>query len=378
MDHHATTPLDPQVLKSMMPYFVEKYGNASSIDHSYGYDASIAVENARDQISSLIGSKRDEIVFTSGATESNNMALTGTMNSHKDHGNHLITCTTEHKAILDTARYLEELGNKITYLHVDKYGQIDMNHLKESITTNTVLISIMVANNEVGTIQDITTIGKIAHEKNILFHTDAAQAVGHIPINVDEMNIDMMSISSHKMYGPKGVGALYVRSIKPRVNLKPILYGGGQEKNMRSGTLNVPGIVGFGAASLLAQKNMHVENKRFLIWTEKIIEKLSHYGAIFNGHPSKKLVHNLSFYFPGIDGKAIINSLSKDIAISAGSACTTQTVEPSHVLLAMGLDVKSTHSSVRIGLGRFNTENEIDYFISKIIGVINMLKNMEY
>lgn len=373
LDHHATTPVDPRVLEEMMPYFTEKFGNASSLDHPYGNEASVAVENAREKIANSIGATHDEIIFTSGATESDNLALIGTMEKYKEKGDHLITCVTEHKAILDTARHLESLGKKVTYLGVNEYGEIDLEQLKHSITDGTVLISIMAANNEIGTISDIAEIGKIAHESEVIFHTDAAQAVGHIPINVEKMNIDLMSFSSHKIYGPKGIGALYIRSVKPRVKPEPIVFGGGQERNIRSGTLNVPGIVGFGKAIELASKEMNSENEKFLQWTGVMLEKFEEVGGKLNGHPTKRLAHNLNVRFPGIEGKAIINSVSKKIAISAGSACTTQIVEPSHVLLAIGLDEEQTHSSIRIGCGRFNTDEEIEDATHEIYSSIESL-----
>ena len=366
LDHHATTPLDPRVLEEMIPYFTEKFGNASSLDHTFGYEASVAVENAREQIATAIGARHDEIVFTSGATESDNLALIGTMEKYKDKGNHLITCVTEHKAVLDTVRHLENQGYSVTYLPVNKYGEIDLDLLKKSITDKTVLISIMAANNEIGTIADVAEIGKISHDNDVFFHTDAAQTVGHIPMNVEKMQIDMMSMSAHKMYGPKGIGALYVRGVKPRIKPDSILHGGGQERNIRSGTLNVPGIVGFGKAMQISQKEMDLENKRFKKWTDSMLEGFQKIGGILNGHPIKRLNHNLNVRFNGVESKAIINSISKEIAISAGSACTTQLVEPSHVLLALGLDESSTHSSIRIGCGRFNTEEEIMFVTEKI------------
>ena len=366
LDHHATTPLDPRVLEEMIPYFTEKFGNASSLDHTFGYDASVAVENAREQIATAVGARHDEIVFTSGATESDNLALIGTMEKYKDKGNHVITCVTEHKAVLDTAHHLENQGYSVTYLPVNKYGEIDLELLKKSITDRTVLISIMAANNEIGTIADVAEIGKIAHDNDVFFHTDAAQTVGHIPMNVEKMQIDMMSMSAHKMYGPKGIGALYVRGVKPRIKPDSILHGGGQEHNIRSGTLNVPGIVGFGKAMQISQKEMDSENKRFKKWTDFMLGEFQKIGGKINGHPTKRLVHNLNVHFAGVESKAIINSVSKEIAISAGSACTTQLVEPSHVLLGLGLDEPSTHSSIRIGCGRFNTEEEIKHATEKI------------
>jgi len=377
LDHHATTPLDKRVLDEMMPYFTEKFGNASSLDHPFGYDASVAVEDAREKIANAIGARHDEIVFTSGATESDNIALLGTMQKYADRGNHLITCVTEHKAILDTAKHLEEIGKKVTYLPVNEFGEIDLKELEKSITDGTVMISIMMANNEIGTIQDVKAIGEIAHRHDVIFHTDAAQAVGHIPVDVEKMSIDLMSFSAHKMYGPKGVGALYVRGVKPRVKPDGLFYGGGQERNIRSGTLNVPGIVGFGKAVEISQKEMDSENQRFSEWSGIMLEEFEKIGGKLNGHPENRLTHNLNVYFPGIEGKSIINSVSKEIAISAGSACTTQNVEPSHVLLALGLDEDTTHYAIRIGIGRFNTIDEIQkaknmiYLSVKSISKIN-------
>ena len=373
LDSHATTPVDPRVFEEMKPYFTEKFGNASSLDHSFGYDASVAVQQSREKIAKAIGANMNEIIFTSGATESDNLALLGVMERNKDKGNHLITCVTEHKAILDTARHLESLGNKVTYLPVDEFGLIDLEKLKAAITDETVLISIMFANNEIGTIANVAEIGKIAHENNVLFHTDAAQAVGHIPIDVKKMNIDLMSFSSHKIYGPKGIGALYVRSLMPRVKLDSIVFGGGQERNLRSGTLNVPGIVGFAKAVDISQKEMINENIRFKKWNKLMYDKFSEVGAKLNGHPEKRLAHNLNVRFEGVESKAIINSVSKKIAISVGSACTTQMVEPSHVLLALGLDENQAHSSIRIGLSRFTSEDEIHMAIREIVDSLEHL-----
>jgi cysteine desulfurase len=376
LDHHATTPVDPRVLDEMIPYFTEKFGNASSLDHTFGYDASVAVEDARETIANAIGARHDEIIFTSGATESDNIALIGTMQKYADRGNHLITCVTEHKAILDTAKHLESLGKKVTYLSVNEYGEINLQELENAITDDTVMISIMVANNEIGTIQDVKAIGEIAHKHEVIFHTDAAQAVGHIPVNVESMNIDLMSFSAHKMYGPKGIGALYVRGVKPRVKPDGLFYGGGQERGIRSGTLNVPGIVGFGKAMEIALKEMDDENKRFKEWSSLMLKEFEKIGGNLNGHPTKRLIHNLNVYFPGIESKAIINSVSKEIAISAGSACTTHVVEPSHVLLALGLDDETTHYAIRIGIGRFNSQQEINFLSKKIVYVIQQIKTI--
>ena len=376
LDHHSTTPLDRRVLDEMMLYMTEKFGNPSSLDHSYGNEASSAVEVARDKISKSIGARCDEIVFTSGATESDNLALLGTMSKYKDRGDHLVTCTTEHKAVLDVARYLESTGKQVTYVPVNDEGKIDMSALIDAITDRTVMISVMAANNEIGTIHSVAEIGQIAHERDVLFHTDAAQAVGHIPIDVSAMNIDLMSFSAHKMYGPKGVGALYVRGLRPRVRPDPIIHGGGHEGNMRSGTLNVPGIVGFGKAVEIAQKEMDMENKRFKRWSMMIMDAFLDKGALINGSQDNRLTNNISICFPGIEGKAIINSVSKQIAISAGSACTTQTVEPSHVIMSLGFGEERAHSTIRIGLGRFNTEEEIEFLINTIKKQVHMLSKI--
>lgn len=373
LDHHATTPVDPRVLKEMLPYFTEKFGNASSLDHLYGYEASVAVEDAREKIANAINARHDEIIFTSGATESDNIALIGTMQKYADKGDHLITCVTEHKAVLDAAQHLENFGKKVTYLPVNQYGEINLEDLKNSITEKTVMISIMTANNEIGTIADVESIGKMAHENDVIFHTDAAQAVGHIPMDVQKMNIDLMSMSAHKMYGPKGIGALYVRGVKPRIKPNSLFYGGGQERNIRSGTLNVPGIIGFGKAIEISQKEMNLENKKFKKWIDFMLNKFLELGAKLNGHPTNKLSHNLNVRFDGIESKAIINSISKIIAISAGSACTTQMVEPSHVLLALGLLEDQTHSSIRIGCGRFNTDEEIKIATEQIYSSVQSL-----
>ena len=377
LDHHATTPVDPRVLKEMLPYFTEKFGNASSLDHPFGYEASVAVEDAREKIAQGINARHDEIVFTSGATESDNIALIGTMQKYADRGDHLITCVTEHKAVLDTAKHLESLGKTVTYLSVNEFGEINLDELKNSITDKTAMISIMAANNEIGTIADVQAIGKIAHENEVIFHTDAAQAVGHIPMDVQKMNIDLMSMSAHKMYGPKGIGALYVRGVKPRVKPDPLFHGGGQERNIRSGTLNVPGIVGFGKAMEIAVKEMDSENKRFKEWSELMLKEFEKVGGKLNGHPTKRLSHNLNIYFPGIESKAIINSISKEIAISAGSACTTQMVEPSHVLLALGLVEDIAHYAIRIGIGRFNTLDEINNAKNKIYSCVMSIKEIK-
>lgn len=374
LDNHATTQMDSRVLEYMMPYLTEKFGNPSSLDHSLGHEASVAIDEARGRVASLVGARHDEIVFTSGATEADNMALVGVMARHHKRGKHLVTCTIEHKAVLDTARHLQRLGYSVTYVPVDGFGSVDMEQLREAITSDTVLISIMTANNEIGTIQNVSEVGKLAHKHSILFHTDGAQAVGHIPVDVQKMNIDLMSMSAHKMYGPKGVGALYIRSIRPIVQLDGMIRGGGQEWGLRSGTHNVAGIVGFGEAARLAQRQMKPEGEQQRIWTRRMLERFQEFGATLNGHTTNRLPHNLNVRFPGIEGKAIINSVSDKVAISAGSACTTQMVEPSHVLLAIGLTEDKAHESIRLGLGRFTTNTEVDDSTCTILEAVEDLK----
>ena len=360
LDGHASTPLDPRVLDEMMPYLTGRFGNASSADHRYGHEAAAAVEAAREQVARAINARPSEIIFTGGATESDNMAITGAMYRYAGRGDHLITCSTEHEAVLETARHLERAGRRVTYLPVDENGTVDPGALEEAVTDDTVMISIMAANNEIGTIADLDGIGRIADRHGVLFHTDAAQAAGRIPLDVRASNISLMSVSSHKMYGPKGVGALYVRGMRPRVALEPQTHGGGQERGMRPGTLNVPGIVGFGCAAGIAVREMGKESGRFKEWSRAMMESFADgAGGRLNGHPEDRLAGNLNVRFPGVEAKAVINSVSDRIAISAGSACTADSVEPSHVLLAIGLTAQEAHSSVRIGMGRFNTEGEI-------------------
>lgn len=379
LDYNATTPLDPMVLDAMIPYFQDKFGNASSMDHSYGYDASTAVESARDKIAKGIGARHDEIVFTSGATESDNLAICGAMEQYKDKGDHMITCVTEHEAVLETAKHLEEHGKKVTYLPVNELGRIDLGQLDDAITEKTILISIMAANNEIGVIPDLEKIGKIAHDNNVLFHTDAAQAVGHMPIDVERYYIDLMSFSAHKMYGPKGVGALYIRGIKPRVKLASMMHGGGQERKLRSGTLNVPGIVGFGKAMDLAINEMDSENIRLRNISTDVLNILEEHDALLNGDWEGRLAGNINVSFPGIEGKAIINSVSKSISISAGSACTTQNVEPSHVIMALGYGEERAHSSIRMGVGRFTMdgdEADAEFGAWEIVTAVEKLKKI--
>ncbi len=377
LDHNATTQLDFRVLDSMLPFFNEKFGNASSLDHSYGHDASTAVESARADIAKVIGSKHDEIVFTSGATESNNLAIIGVMKKHKQKGDHLITCVTEHESVLNTVKHMEKIGKNVTYLPVNELGHIDLDDLRDAINDKTVLISIMTANNEIGTIHNISSIGKIAHEHDVLFHTDAAQAVGHIPIDVNKMNIDLMSFSAHKMYGPKGIGALYVRGISPRFKLDEILHGGGQERGVRSGTLNVPGIVGFGKATTLASKEMDSEGYRLKKLATNMYRIFCDCGGMLNGDSVHRLSGNLNMYFPKIEAKAIINLVSEQIAISSGSACTTRSIEPSHVILALGYNDERAHSSIRVGLGRYTKSDQVEFAAQEIVNAVRNLASIK-
>jgi len=367
LDHHATTPIDPRVLEVMLPYFTQEFGNASSKDHIFGARASDAVDTARQQIAGLIGAREAEIVFTSGATESNNTALLGVMESYADRGDHLITCVTEHKAILDTATRLEHLGKRVTYLPVDRFGSIDLDLLRSSITEKTILVSIMAANNEIGTLAPLVEIGKITRERGILFHTDATQAVGNIAINVERMYIDLLSLSSHKIYGPKGVGALYVRRRNPRVLMTPLMWGGGHERGLRSGTLNVPGIAGLGHAAKLAQLLMPKESERLRGLRDQLFAGIKErVPAIeINGHPSDRLPHNLSIFVPSVEAKGLVVA-TPDIAFSTGAACTSERVEPSHVLLAIHPDQARAHQSIRFGLGRSTTLDEINYTVVRL------------
>ena len=377
LDSHATTPVDPRVLEAMLPYFGDEFGNASSADHAYGAAAAEAVEKAREQIAGLVGARSaTEIVFTSGATESNNTALVGAV---QDKGGtaarpHIVTCTTEHSAVLDVAAHLEESGMAdVTRVPVDEQGLVDPADVKAAVTDRTALISIMAANNEVGTIHDTAAIGRIARDHGTVLHTDAAQAAGHAPVDVERDGIGMMSLSAHKMYGPKGIGALYVRGLRPRVAARPLLRGGGQERGIRSGTLNVPGIVGFGAAAVIAAREMDAENRRHEGQASRMIKAFEDAGGLLNGHRTRRLARNVSVCFPGVESRAVINSVSEGMAISAGSACTAQSVEPSHVLMAMGLGEARAHSSVRIGLGRFTTDEEADRAAGMITGAVASL-----
>lgn len=367
LDHNATTPVDPRVLEAMLPYFTEIFGNAASNDHEYGHEAKKAVDKAREQIAAVINAEPEEIIFTSGATESDNLALSGVAEKYARKGDHIITCVTEHKAVLDCCRRLEERGKRVTYLPVDQYGLVDPEDVRRAITSKTVLISIMTANNEIGTIAPVAEIGAIAEEHGVLFHTDAAQAVGHIPMDVKAMNIHLMSMSAHKIYGPKGIGALYRRKSNPRAQMEPLIYGGGHERGLRSGTLNVPGIVGLGMALEIAQREMPQESVKFRAWVTEMYQRfLTDLGTVsLNGHPTRRLPHNLNVSIEGLESRALIVRL-KDVAISTGSACTSAKVEPSHVINALGFGEERSHNSIRIGVGRLNDATKIEFAANRI------------
>ena len=377
MDNHSTTPLDPTVLEAMLPYFTEKFGNAASRNHSFGWEAETAVDAARQQLASLINADSKEIIFTSGATESDNLALRGVAEMYREKGDHIITAVTEHRAVLDTAKRLEKLGFAVTYLPVQADGLVDPEAVNKAITPKTILISIMLANNEIGSISPIAEIGKIAKERSILFHSDATQAVGKIPVDVQAMGIDLMSFSAHKMYGPKGVGALYVRRKNPRVRIAPILDGGGHERGMRSGTLPVPLIVGFGKAAEICQKLMPEESKRLTALRERLRDGIMSQleETYLNGHPKQRLPNNMNISFAYVEGESLLMGL-KEIALSSGSACTSATLEPSYVLKALGVGSDLAHSSIRYGLGRFNTEEDVDYVVKRTVETVNKLREM--
>jgi len=378
MDNHATTRVDSRVLDAMLPYFTEKFGNAASRNHSFGWEAEEAVSRSRDQIAALIGAKSKEIIFTSGATESDNLAIKGVVEFYKDKGNHIISCVTEHKAVLDSCRALERAGKAtVTYLPVDKYGMVDPDAVRRAITDKTVLITIMWANNEIGTIHPIAEIGKIAKEKGIVFHTDAVQAIGKVPVDFEKAGVDLASITAHKIYGPKGIGALYVRSKGPRVRLTPQMDGGGHERGMRSGTLNVPGIVGLGAACEISGKEMADEAQRLIQLRSQLqaglFERLDE--IYVNGHPTERLPGNLNVSFAYVEGESLLMGIN-DIAVSSGSACTSATLEPSYVIRALGIDDELAHSSIRFGLGRFNTLEEVDYVTDRVSKEVKRLREM--
>jgi cysteine desulfurase len=377
MDNHATTPVDPRVFEAMTPYLTTIFGNAASRNHSFGWEAEEAVEKARKQVADLIGANSKEIVFTSGATESNNLAIKGVAQMYAERGNHIITLATEHKAVLDTCKRLEKEGCRVTILSPQQNGLVDLDELKAAITDKTILISIMHANNEIGVLQPIREIGKIAREKGVLFHTDATQSAGKVPISVNDDNVDLLSISAHKMYGPKGVGALYVRRRNPRVQLTAQMDGGGHERGMRSGTLAVPGIVALGEACAIAQKDMPEEAKRMAYLRDKLKDRLlaALDEVYINGTMEHRLPNNLNISFAFVEGESLLMGIN-DIAVSSGSACTSATLEPSYVLKALGAGDDIAHSSIRFGIGRFNTEEEVDYVAAKVIEVVQKLREL--
>jgi cysteine desulfurase len=377
MDYHATTPVDPRVFEAMRPYFTEIFGNAASRNHEFGWQAEEAVENSRKQVGELIGASAKEIIFTSGATESDNLAIKGVAEYLAEQGNHIVTLVTEHKAVLDTCKKLEKRGFKVTYLPVGSDGLVTPDDVKNALTDKTILVSIMHANNEIGVLQPIAEIGKVCKERGVLFHTDATQSVGKIAFNVNELNVDLVSLSGHKMYGPKGVGALYVRRKNPRVVLVPMIDGGGHERGMRSGTLNVPGIVGLGKAAEIARTEMQEEYHRIYGLREKlrrgIMDEIPE--VYVNGSLEQRLPGNLNISFAYVEGESLLMGIN-DIAVSSGSACTSASLEPSYVLKALGVGEELAHSSIRFGLGRFNTDEEVDYTIGRVNEAVNRLREL--
>ena len=377
MDNHATSPLDPRVLEAMLPYFTEYFGNAASRNHEFGWVAEQAVDKARKQIADLIGTTPREIIFTSGATESDNLAIKGVAEMYREKGNHIITAVTEHKAVLDTCKRLEKYGYRVTYLPVKADGLIDLEDLRRAMDDKTILVSIMAANNEIGVLQPIREIGKLCHEKGVIFHTDAVQAVGKVPVNVIADNIDVLSLSGHKLYGPKGVGALYVRRRNPRVQIAAQIDGGGHERGMRSGTLNVPGIVGLGKACEIAYAEMDSEAAYLRGLRDRLQKKLESeldYVQV-NGTMEHHLPGNLNMSFVYVEGESLLMGIN-DVAVSSGSACTSATLEPSYVLKSLGLGDDVAHSSIRFGLGRFNTQAEVDYVADKVIDIVKKLREL--
>jgi len=377
MDNHATTPVDPRVLEAMLPYFTDRFGNAASRNHSFGWSAEEAVENARQQVASLINATAKEIVFTSGATESDNLMIKGVAEMYREKGNHIITQAIEHKAVLDTCKNLEKHGFEVTYLPVRRDGRVDPEDVRKAIKPTTILISIMYANNEIGVINPIAEIGKVAKEHGIVFAVDGVQAVGKIPVDVQKDNIDLLAISAHKIYGPKGVGALYVRRRNPRVQLSAIIDGGGHERGMRSGTLNVPGIVGLGKACELCQQEMAQEGEKLRGLRDRLRKGLeAKLDEVFiNGSTEHRLPNNLNMSFAYVEGESLLMGIN-DVAVSSGSACTSATLEPSYVLKALGVGEDLAHTSIRFGLGRFTTQEEVDYVIDKMVQVVTKLREL--
>lgn len=376
LDYQATTPCDPRVVEAMLPYFTEHFGNPHSRNHAYGWNAEAAVEKARAQVASIIKADEKEIVFTSGATESNNLAIKGVAHFYKDRKNHIITTVTEHKCVLDSCRHLELEGFEVTYLPVQQNGLVDLDVLRNAITPKTAIVSIMAVNNEIGVIQPLAEIGKICREKGVFFHTDAAQAVGKIPLDVDAMNIDMMSISGHKIYGPKGIGALYVRR-KPRVRLEALIHGGGQERGFRSGTLPTPLCVGLGEACAIAEKEMGAEVERLKKLSQRLYKGITDRltEVYLNGDAERRIPGNLNISFAHVEGEGLMMGI-KDLCVSSGSACTSASLEPSYVLRALGVEVEMAHTSLRLGIGRFTTEQEIDYAVEHLVQAVLRLREM--
>ena len=375
-DNHATTPVDPRVVDAMLPFFTERFGNSAS-KHAFGWEAESAVHEARKNVGSLIGAAPKEIIFTSGATESDNLAIKGVAELYRDRGDHIITCAAEHKAVLDCCKFLEHQGYRVTYLPVDGNGTVDLDRLRSAIDDKTLLISIMLANNEVGTIQPLAEIGRIAGERGVLFHTDATQAVGKMPIDVAGWGVHLLSMTAHKLHGPKGIGALYVSARKPAVRLSPTVHGGGHEGGMRSGTLNVPGIVGFGKACAIARQEMETELPHVTRLRDRLETGL--FARLdelrLNGHPTERLCGNLNVAFGYVEGESLIMGLN-DVAVSSGSTCTSAALEPSHVLKAMGVREDLAHGSIRFGLGRFNTEEEVDYVVERVAEEVTRLRGL--
>jgi len=377
LDNNSTTPMDPRVLEAMTPYFLEHFGNAASRNHPFGWEAEEAVDYAREQVSKLVGADPKEIIFTSGATEGDNLAIKGVYEMYASKGNHIITATTEHKAVLDTCKHIEKTGGEVTYLQVKRDGLIDLKELEAAIKPTTILIAIMYANNEIGTVQPVKEISAIAKKHGVLFFSDAVQAVGKIPVDVNKDGIDLMAFTAHKMYGPKGIGALYVRRKNPRVKVTAQMDGGGHERGMRSGTLNVPGIVGFGKACELCRLEMESDTKRISILRDKLeTELIKLEEAYINGSTEHRLPHVTNISFKHVEGEGLLMGFNKNIALSSGSACTSASLEPSYVLKALGLGDDLAHSSLRFGLGRFTTEEQIDYTVKAISETVLKLRDM--
>jgi cysteine desulfurase len=377
LDNHSTTRTDPRVLQAMLPYFTEQYGNAASRHHVFGWKAEETVERAREQVAQLLGAEPREIVFTSGATESNNLALKGAAAMYRSQGDHIVTAATEHHAVLDPCKRLEHSGFRVTILPVDRFGRVTAEQVAAAITDRTILVSIMAANNEIGTLQPIHDVGRVCKERGILFHTDAAQAAGRIPLDVEDFSLDLLSLSAHKMYGPKGVGALYIRRREPRVRLEPLVDGGGHERGLRSGTLPVPNIVGFGEACELCRQELATEAERLARLRERLLQGVQAQldGVSLNGHPGERLPGNLNLSFEWVDGEALLMGM-RNVAVSSGSACTSASVEPSYVLRALGVADDLARGSLRFGLGRFTSQEEIDFAVQEVVTAVQRLRQM--